>query len=167
MTNPTEIRFDEAETGDLGTLGGRISLLIAPDGAMDRMARRVNALSKGALKRLADSETFEKLEEGTGQALFFPAGLAAEAVQVVKLAKRPDIATARKAGAAMAEFQGKADLTVLAGNHARSADIAFGLMLAFYLISIAIERSRLGYRLVAYRESDDAARAIGEGRHWR
>ncbi|MCB1369205.1 MAG: leucyl aminopeptidase [Rhodobacteraceae bacterium] len=132
MTNPTEIRFDEAETGDLGTLGGRISLLIAPDGAMDRMARRVNALSKGALKRLADSETFEKLEEGTGQALFFPAGLAAEAVQVVKLAKRPDIATARKAGAAMAEFQGKADLTVLAGNHARSADIAFGLVLKGY-----------------------------------
>lgn len=41
------------------------------------------------------------------------------------------------------------------------AYLAFGLMLAFYLISIAIERSRLGYRLVAYRESDDAARAIG------
>jgi branched-chain amino acid transport system permease protein len=41
------------------------------------------------------------------------------------------------------------------------AYLAFGLMLIFYIISVSIERSAFGYRLVAYREGDDAARAIG------
>lgn len=41
------------------------------------------------------------------------------------------------------------------------AYLALAMMAAFFLVSIAIERSAFGYRLVAFREGDDAARAIG------
>ena len=41
------------------------------------------------------------------------------------------------------------------------AYLALAMMAAFYLVSFAIERSAFGYRLVAFREGDDAARAIG------
>jgi branched-chain amino acid transport system permease protein len=41
------------------------------------------------------------------------------------------------------------------------AYIALSMMVIFYSISRAIESGRFGYELVAFRENDDAARAIG------
>ena len=61
-----------------------------------------------------------------------PAGLAAEAVQVVKLPRRPAAAEARLAGAAIAGFNGSVPLTVLAGGQARIAEVALGLALRAY-----------------------------------
>jgi len=136
MTTPPKIRFHEVDTAAIATLGGRISLLADASGAMDALARKVNTLSKGAVARLIASEGFVTLKEGEAQVLLFPAGLAAEAVQVVKLAKRPQVADARKAGAAMARFQAAskdgADLWVMAGNNRKPADIAYGLALRAY-----------------------------------
>jgi leucyl aminopeptidase len=132
MTNPAEIEFHDADTTEIAAITGKIALLMDPQGAMDSLARKVNTLSKGALKRLAASKAFEKMKPGEGHVLSFPNGLAADAVQVVKLARRPDIADARKAGAAMAKFQGSADLTVLAGTNSKAADISFGLAMRGY-----------------------------------
>ncbi len=133
MTTPADIQFHQAEPGQIATLDGKISVLVAPDGAMDALARKLNTLSKGALQRLAQSESFENLDEGEGRVLAFPAGLAAEAVQVVKLPKRPDVLLARKAGAAMARFQdGACALHVLAGNHRQASEISYGLALTAY-----------------------------------
>ena len=64
--------------------------------------------------------------------LAFPPGLAAEAVQVVKLPARPTAAEARLAGAAIAGFNASVPLTVLAGAQARVADVALGLALRAY-----------------------------------
>ncbi|NOX74378.1 MAG: leucyl aminopeptidase [Alphaproteobacteria bacterium] len=132
MTNPAEIEFIASNADDIASLSGKISLLMDGEGAMDILARKVNRLSKNALKRLAQSEVFEKLKPGQGHVISFPAGMAAQAVQVVKLPRRPDQETARKAGAAMAKFQGSDRLTVLAGNNTRAADISFGLALRGY-----------------------------------
>ncbi len=132
MTTPAEIRFKDLDLASIATLTGRISVLMDASGAMDKTARKVNTLTRGALKRLAASDIFATMKEGEGHVLSFPAGLAAEALQLVKLSRRPDVATARKAGAAMARFQQNAALNVLAGTNAKAGEIAFGLALRGY-----------------------------------
>jgi len=132
MTSPTEIHFSAIDLDAIATMKGRISVLVDPDAGLSTLARRLNRLSKGAVARLVASDTFAKLQPAEGHVLSFPSGLAAEAVQVVKLARRADVITARKAGAAMAVFKGNAPLTVLAGNAARAANISYGLALRGY-----------------------------------
>ncbi len=132
MTIPCAIDFQPAAPHDIGDVEGKLAVFVDPSGAMDILARRVNTLTRGAVRRLVASRAFDKLETGAGITLAFPAGLAAESVLVVKLPKRPDVATARSAGAAIARFQGAAALTVLAGNHPRAADISLGLALRSY-----------------------------------
>ena len=73
-----------------------------------------------------------KAKAGSGHVLAYPAGLVAEAVQVVKLPKRPSVAEARLAGAAIAGFNGTVPLTVLAGAQARVPEVALGLALRSY-----------------------------------
>jgi leucyl aminopeptidase len=132
MTSPAQIAFHEFEPDNLAAVDGKISVLVDDDGAMDAMARKVNTLTKGAVKRLVESEEFSKLSEGSDLVLTFPAGLSASAVQVVKLSRRPDTLTARAAGAAMAKFQGAAKLMVLAAENPKAAEISFGLALRGY-----------------------------------
>ena len=57
---------------------------------------------RGALSRYLASDAFAKLEPGESQDLAWPAGLAAEAVQVVNLPKKASVEQARKAGAGIA-----------------------------------------------------------------
>ncbi len=132
MTSPAQIEFHEFEPEKIATTEGKISILVDGDGTMDAMARKINTLTKGTIKRLAAGEEFSKSSEGSSHILAFPAGLSADAVQVVKLSRRPDIQSARKAGAAMAKFQGAAKLTVLAAGNPKAAEISFGLALRGY-----------------------------------
>ncbi len=132
MTTPARIEFQPADTASIAPAEGRIAILVAPDGRMDRLARKVNSLTRGAVARLAESKVFSDLKEGRGHALWFPAGLAAEAVLVVKLARNCDSLTARKAGAGMAGFAGESALTVLAATHPRAAQISLGIALRGY-----------------------------------
>ena len=132
MTTPISIDFIDSDIEAIATLKGKIAVLVSPDGKMDTLVRRVNRLSKGAIARFLESDAFEKLENGAGLSFAYPAGMAADAVQVVKVPKRPSITEARKAGAAMAVFKGNDALTVLAASNPKSADISYGLALRAY-----------------------------------
>ncbi len=132
MTNPINITFDEIALDDIAGVTGKLAILVSPDGKIDSMARRVNRLSKGAVARLVDSEQFAGLDIGEGVTFAFPAGMAAEAVLAVKLPKRPTVAEARKAGAAMAKFKGNEALTALLASCPKAADISYGLALRAY-----------------------------------
>ena len=99
---------------------------------LDPLARRLDRLTRGAIGRLIASDAFAKAKAGSGHVLAHPAGIAAEAVQVVKLPRRASVAEARLAGAAVASFNGKVPLTVLAGGHPRAAEVALGLALRAY-----------------------------------
>src|SRR5690606_5714625 len=57
---------------------------------------------------------------------------AAEALQIVRLPKRTDAASARKAGGAIGKALSKADLLVVAETHPRAAEISFGLAMRAY-----------------------------------
>ena len=116
MTTPRQIEFKETDLDIIAAATGRIVVFLGVEGQLDICARRVNRLCKGALKRFAESEAFETMKVAESRDLAFPAGMACDAVQVIKLKRRPKADEARKAGAAIAKSAGTADLHILAGN---------------------------------------------------
>jgi leucyl aminopeptidase len=132
MTTPVAIRFEAVDPERLLAATGRIAVVVGGDGKLDPAARRLDRAAKGALARYLGSDAFGRLKPGEAADLAWPAGLAAEALQVVKLDRKADAASARKAGAAVGKAIGKAGAVVLAGAHPRAADLALGLALRAY-----------------------------------
>ena len=132
MTQPVAIHFRETDLGALNARTGRIALVVAPEGKLSPAGRKLDRLMRGALSRAIASETFGKLKSGDAMELGWPAGLSAEAVQILKLDRKATQADARKAGAAVGKALGEAGALILAENHPRAAEIAFGVALRAY-----------------------------------
>jgi leucyl aminopeptidase len=132
MTTPIAISFVETDLDALAGAEGKLAVIMTPDGKLDPSARRVNRLTKGALVRLAGSDSWDRATVGDCVSLNFPAGLAAEALLVVKLPRRSSVEDARRAGAELAKAKGKSALTVAAGAYHRAADLSFGLAMRAY-----------------------------------
>jgi leucyl aminopeptidase len=134
VTTPLKTIFSPADADAIAeaAAGGRLVAFMSPEGSMDPLARRVDRLTKKALSRLAESEGFRKAKAGSSHMIGFPAGLAAQAVQVIKLDRRADAPAARKAGAAIAKAGLKTPVAVLAGPLANVGDLALGLALRAY-----------------------------------
>ncbi|MBL3551723.1 leucyl aminopeptidase [Rhodovulum sulfidophilum] len=132
MSTPVAIAFAETDLDAVAGSEGRVAVLVDAEGKLDPGARRVNRLSRGALARVVESEAFSRMKPAEIVTLAWPAGLAAEAVDLVRLDRKASQEEARRAGAELAKRQGKADVTLLAGNHPRAADIAFGFALRAY-----------------------------------
>ena len=132
MTTPATLTVIETNLDTIETAQGRVAVIVPADGKMSAPARRVNRLTKGALKRFIESDAFEKLSEGSAQDLAFPVGLAAEALQIVKLSRSAQTQVARKAGAAIGGALNKNDVLVLAGPTRRVSDVALGALLKAY-----------------------------------
>jgi leucyl aminopeptidase len=132
MTKPAAIEFRETDLEAIAGFEGRVVVLADAGAPLEAAARRVNRLTRGALRRLIDSENFAKLKSGEARTLAYPAGMAAEAVQVVRLSRRAPSLDARRAGATIAQHRGDAALLVLAGALSRPADLAYGLALRDY-----------------------------------
>ena len=131
MSHPVVIDFQPVTLEGLATVAGRIALFV-DGGKLSAGGRRLDRLMRGGLSRYLASEAFAKLEPGQSQDLAWPAGLAAEAVQVINLSKKASVEQARKAGAGIGQRLGAAGAVVLAEGHARAAEIAFGLALRAY-----------------------------------
>ncbi|WP_420023642.1 leucyl aminopeptidase [Cereibacter azotoformans] len=132
MTHPVPIQFQSPDLEAIASSAGRIVVFAGEGGAMGAAAKRVNRLMRGALERAAASEAFGKLKPGEAMELGFPAGMAADAVQLVKLDRRCDVATARKAGGAIGRSLSKAETLVLADTIQRAAEVSFGIALRAY-----------------------------------
>jgi len=132
MTTPRQIEFKETDLDNVAEMMGRVVVFVGLEGQLDLCARRVNRLCKGALKRFVESKSFEKMKPAESCDLAYPAGLKCDAVQVVKLKRRPKADEARKAGAAVAKSAGAADLHILAGNLGQAAEVSLGLALRGY-----------------------------------
>ncbi|GGF52963.1 leucyl aminopeptidase [Mameliella alba] len=132
MTDLRAISFAEVALDGLEQAEGRLAVLVTPEGTLSPGARRLNRLTKGALGRAVESEAWGKLSAGEALSLAWPAGLSAEGVEIVKLARRPSVAEARKAGATMARAAGKSALTVLVEVTRLPEEIALGLALRGY-----------------------------------
>lgn len=129
MNQPVEISFMPTESEGLAMRQGRIAIVVPESGrlpvGLPRPAR------EAALRALA-SEAWTGIKPGKSLELAFPSGMAAEALQLVSLPRRCDVAAARKAGASIGAKLGKKDVTVLSGDHPRAAEIALGIALRAY-----------------------------------
>ncbi len=132
MTDPVRIHAAPSDIEPLSSLKGRIALLVDSPEALDVAARRVNRLTRGALARMLASDRFAKLKTGEVMTLAYPAGMEAEAVDVVRLSRRADAVQSRKAGVALAKLKGRAAVTVMAGGHRFAAELGLGLALRAY-----------------------------------
>ena len=116
MSSVPQIRFSAFDPKQLSDLNGHLAVLVTPEGVLDQAARTANRLTKGALARLIDAESFKKVKSGQVITLAWPAGLAVEALHVLVLSRKLTVVEARKAGAKLiAAAMGK-ELTVMAGS---------------------------------------------------
>ncbi|UYV38902.1 leucyl aminopeptidase [Rhodobacteraceae bacterium D3-12] len=174
MTALVPFSFSETDIDKLSEATGRVAVFIGTDAKLDIAARRVNRLTKGAIARLIETESWEKASAGDATALAYPAGMKAEAVDVVKLDKRPSVSEARKAGATLGKALGKAGALVLAGNNAKAAEIVTGIALRSYTFEThkTGEATTVGAVEVMASKPDDlkaaseAALAVAEGVHF-
>ncbi|SDD29099.1 leucyl aminopeptidase [Paracoccus isoporae] len=133
MTQPVEIRFTETSTENLASRAGRIALIVSKEG---QLPAKLPKSARPAMTRAVESNEFAKLEPGQALTMAYPGGLEADAILLVKLPKKATVAQARKAGASIGAALGSSEMLVMAGNHARAADIALGLALRGYDFSI-------------------------------
>jgi leucyl aminopeptidase len=132
MPKPLPIQFQATDLETLASQTGRISVLADAGQPTSPGFRRLDRVTKGTLARAFESEAFSKLKPGEAMDLAFPPGIAADAVQLIRLGKKADQAEARKAGATVGRAHGQRGSLVLAEGHARAADIAFGLAMRAY-----------------------------------
>jgi leucyl aminopeptidase len=132
MTAPVSIEIVATLPEDIADRAGRLVVFAGPDGRLDAGGRRVNRAMRGALARFAASPAWEKLEPGEAQDFDWPAGLAAEAVQMVKLPRRADALAARRAGAAIGKALGKDGALVLAPAGRAAPEVLLGILLRAY-----------------------------------
>lgn len=129
MTHPVEISFTTIQTEGLLEQQGRIAILVNEGGRLPAgLPRRL----RDAVARAIASSAWGKLAPGKSIDLPWPAGLAADAVQVVFLPRRTNASVARKAGGAIGARHGRAQTTVIAGDHRMAAEVALGLALRAY-----------------------------------
>ena len=157
MTTPVAIDYTETDLNAVAATAGKVAVFANAEGRLDAAGRRINRLTKGALARLVASEVWENLKLTTGHVLAFPSGMAAEAVMVVKLARRATREDARKAGATLAKFKGNDPLLILAGSAPMAAQIALGLTLKSYAFNAhkSAEAADVSPAIVMVNKPDD------------
>ncbi|MBN8186593.1 leucyl aminopeptidase [Salipiger thiooxidans] len=132
MTDLREITFAETDLDALKDAEGRVAVFVNGAGQLGRGARRLNRLTRGAVERAVAGEAFAKASQGDVVTLAFPVGMAADAVDIIKLERRADVAEARKAGAIVARLAGSSAVTVLGETLARLPELVLGLALRGY-----------------------------------
>ncbi|MFV0361078.1 leucyl aminopeptidase [Tropicimonas sp.] len=132
MTRLPVLDVEPMNLDAIGGFEGRIAVLVPESRKLDAAARRVNRLCKGALKRLVESDGFGDLKPGQSVDLGWPSGMAAQAVQVVRVGDRPAALDLRKAGAEIAARRGKSGVLVLGGSRKGLAALALGMLLRSY-----------------------------------
>ncbi|MEM6941032.1 MAG: leucyl aminopeptidase [Pseudomonadota bacterium] len=163
MTALTPLSFAATDIDQIAEMEGRIAVFVDPEANMDAGARRVNRLTRGAIARLAESSAFEKGKAGDAFSLSFPAGMAAEAVDVIRLPRRATVAEARKSGAALAKKRGEGNLLIMAANMRHVAEMGFGLLMRDYGYEAqkSKPKERKGAVTVMCSKPEDAETALG------
>lgn len=132
MTTPPKLLSIALDIDTLADTGGVVALVQGADGTLGKAARRINRLTKGALKRLVESAAFETLDAGAALELAYPVGMAAETLVVVKADRNADAETSRRAGAAIGAALKGRDALVLAASFKRIDALALGVLLKPY-----------------------------------
>ncbi len=162
MSSLVPIRFEAFDVDAMAQAEGRVAIIIPADGKMSPAVRRANKLTRGAVARLVESDRFEKVKTGDVISLAWPVGMAAHALDIVVLPRRPEADEARKAGAALAKLTGGKDLLVMAGNQVRVEDLAMGIALRSYDFDVhkTKDNDAAGSVAISHSKHDEAETAF-------
>ena len=116
MTQTANVTFAETNPEAIATATGRVAVVISTKGKLSLAARRVNRLTRGAVKRIVESEGFSKVTSGEVISIGWPTGMDAEAVEIVVLDPRADLDDIRRAGATLGKSLGEKNLLILPGT---------------------------------------------------
>ncbi|MEX1236371.1 MAG: leucyl aminopeptidase [Roseovarius sp.] len=171
MTAPASTRIIQTDLDTLASATGRIAVVIGKDGKLGEAARRINKLTRGALARMIEGGAIEAMKSGEVKTLAWPAGLKAEAVDVLCLERGAKEIEARKAGAALGKLLGEDGMTVLAAQQRRPVDLMLGIVLRAYSFTARKtgDQKSLGEVTLMVSKPDEvkaeaeAARAVAEG----
>jgi len=149
--------FKTADADALATHAGRVIGFADTD--LDPWARRIDRLTRGALKRAIASEGWEKLKPGEALELAFPAGMAAQAVQLVRLPKNATPAQLRKAGVSIGRALGEAGALVAGASVRKAEHLAEGLALRAYTFARRAEAPKAPGPVTLQCNDPDAGKA--------
>ncbi|WP_085308904.1 leucyl aminopeptidase [Planktotalea arctica] len=173
MPNLIAPTFAAVDLDAIAAFEGRVALLIGADGKLDAGARRVNRLTKGAIARVVEAGKLEDAKAGKIITLNYPAGMAATALDIICLERRPDALDARKAGAALGKALDKGAALLLAGSNAKPAQIVLGAAMRAYEFTphksdAEVKARSLTVMCAKPEEAEPEARAflaVAEGAH--
>ncbi len=124
----------ETDLDAIATAEGRVVVIVPPNGKLDPAARRVNRLTKGALVRLTltaeDDDDWAK--SGTVKTLSYPAGMAAEYLDVLCVDRNASVVEARRIGGKLPVAKKKDAVLFALGKHRYAEQIVMGAMLRAY-----------------------------------
>lgn len=165
MSQPSSLTFHELDLEAIAPFEGRVAIVIGSEGRLSKDARRINKLTRGGLERFVSSDRFEKLGQGDVFSMAFPNGLAATSLDVVKLDRKADAVTSRKAGAAIARVSGSDAILLCAMGVQSVIDLAFGLALRRYKFDdhkTGDDKKTFGETKVMCSKAEDAATTFAE-----
>ncbi|KIT17843.1 leucyl aminopeptidase [Jannaschia aquimarina] len=146
MTTPAAVTFRAMDLDSLAELEGAVAVLVPAEGTLSPGARRVNRLTRGSLKRAVESEAFDKMSDGEATVLRFPQNMAAKAVVLCRLPRRPEAGQARRAGAAIRAAAGGKDALAIVGDAQRD------------LAALVQGAALRGYAFDVHKTGDDAGK---------
>ncbi len=151
------IAFAEADAQALADHAGRV--IAFADSDPDTWARRIDRLTKGAIKRAMASPAWDKLKPGQGLELAFPAGMAARAVHLIRLPKRAKPSELRKAGVTIGKALGEEGALVAAGAVKGVEHLVDGLALRAYQFARRAEAPKAPGEVVLACADPEAAKS--------
>lgn len=171
MTQPVIFSIAETDHNAVTSHIGTVAVFADSEGKLDLDARKVNGACKRALVRFTESEAFAALPDGAVSPLAYPAGISAVAVLLVKLSKRANAATIRRAGANLAKAHGAPDLVILAARVKILEEFALGFALRNYQFTAHKTDGGAGSGAVSLMVTDvaenadlnDKVRAVADG----
>ena len=113
----------------------RISVLIDDTKKLNRVCRRINKLTKGAVLRAINSDEYEKKSCGEVLSISFPGSITAKHIDLIKWVKPGQLHDARKAGVNLAKLSSDSSVLIYIGSQKFSADFIKGYLLRQYSFS--------------------------------
>ncbi|AZQ67697.1 leucyl aminopeptidase [Silicimonas algicola] len=157
MTDLPQLDFTDADLDRIADTEGRIVVFVPEDGTLDKFGRRIDKLTRGALKRFAESEAFGKMKDGSAHLMSWPSGLAAEAVQVIRLDRKTKGEAARKAGAAIGAALGPKGALVLGGGLRGLDDVVLAALLRCYAFDAYLSKKADAHGTLTVMGASEAA----------
>ena len=133
MASPQNVKIVQTDIDKIAGYQGRVAIVMFKDGKRDKIARRINKLTRGALDRLEAEKALEERKAGEIISINYPLGLEANAVDVVVLERKSSRKILRAAGAALAQRAQKSESIVLLGALKGAQDVILGALLRRYV----------------------------------